>query len=136
GGTINWYGQNATGGNKSSTAPVPSTENGGTYSYYGSQSLEASERDRSQGKVLIKTTPQPQTQTAIEYCHNATATQLTANGQRLTWYRPDGSSQANPFTPFTASVGDQFFYVTQTGDNNCESPKEQIKITVHPLPSA
>lgn len=136
GATPNWYGQNATGGNASTNPPKPSTENGGTYSFYVSQTLEACEGDRAQIKVLIKTTPKPETQTLLEYCHNAPATPLSANGQRLKWYRPTGEIQTNPFTPFTEAVGDQYFYVTQTGDNNCESPKEEIKITVHPLPSA
>lgn len=134
--TPNWYGQNATGGNRSSNAPVPSTADGGNFSYYVSQTLEACEGDRAEIRVLIKTTPKPETRTSISYCHNEPSSQLSANGQRLKWYRPNGESQDNPFTPFTASVGDQFFYVTQTGDNNCESPKEEIKITVYPLPSA
>lgn len=134
--TANWYGLNATGGTASSVAPVPSTADGGTYSYYVSQTLEACEGDRAELKVLIKTTPKPETQSFISYCHNAAATPLSANGQRLMWYRPNGEKRTEPYTPFTASVGDQFFYVTQTGDNNCESPKQEIKITVYPLPSA
>lgn len=134
--TPNWYGLNATGGNASPTAPSPSTADGGTFSYYVSQTLEACEGDRAEIRVLVKTTPRPETQTAISYCHNAPSTALSANGQRLQWYRPNGEKQNTPFTPFTASVGDQFFYVTQTGDNNCESPKQEIKITVYPLPSA
>lgn len=134
--TPNWYGLNATGGNASPNAPSPSTADGGTFSYYVSQTLEACEGDRAEIRVLVKTTPKPETQSTISYCHNAPSTPLSANGQRLQWYRPNGEKQSNPFTPFTASVGDQFFYVTQTGDNNCESPKQEIKITVYPLPSA
>ncbi len=134
--TPNWYGLNATGGSPSPVAPSPSTEDGGTFSYYVSQTLEACEGDRAEIRVLVKTTPKPETQTEISYCHNAPSTPLSANGQRLWWYRPNGERQNAPFTPFTASVGDQFFYVTQTGDNNCESPKQEIKITVYPLPSA
>ncbi|ODS84399.1 MAG: hypothetical protein ABS46_03840 [Cytophagaceae bacterium SCN 52-12] len=134
--TPNWYGLNATGGTASPVAPSPSTAEGGTFSYYVSQTLEACEGDRAEIRVLVKTTPKPETQTEISYCHNAPSTQLSATGQRLMWYRPNGEKQTTPFTPFTASVGDQFFYVTQTGDNNCESPKQEIKITVYPLPSA
>ncbi len=134
--TPNWYGFSATGGTASTVAPSPSTAEGGTFSYYVSQTLEACEGDRAEIRVLVKTTPKPETQTAISYCHNAPSTPLSANGQRLMWYRPNGDKQTTPFTPFTASVGDQFFYVTQTGDNNCESPRQEIRITVHPLPSA
>jgi hypothetical protein len=136
GATPNWYGSNSSGGTASPSAPVPSTADGGTFSYYVSQTVEACEGDRAELKVLVKTTPKPATNSSISYCHNEPSTQLTATGQRLKWYRPNGESQNTPFTPFTASVGDQFFYVTQTGDNNCESPKQEIKITVFPLPSA
>src|SRR5690606_14107711 len=118
GAVVNCYGQAATGGNRTTTPPTPSTEDGGNYAFYVSQTLEACEGDRARINVLIKTTPKPETQTSIEYCHNAEATQLSAQGQRLKWYRPTGESQNNPFTPFTASVGDQFFYVTQRSEEH------------------
>ncbi len=134
--TINWYGQLATGGNPVASAPTPSTMTGGNFSFFVSQTLEACEGDRAEIKVLIKTTPEPAVNSPISYCHNEEAVPLTATGQQLKWYRPTGEMQTNPFTPFTQSVGDQYFYVTQTGDNGCESPKEEIKITIKPKPSA
>jgi hypothetical protein len=106
--------------------------------FYVSQSLEGCEGDRAELRVTVKTTPMPATTEALEYCQNATATPLTATGSSLKWYRnaTGGESQATPFTPFTAVVGNYSFFVTQTGDNGCESPRREIKITIKSLPSA
>lgn len=135
---LNWYGTNASGGSPSGVAPTPSTEAGGTTSFYVSQTLEGCEGDRTSIGVLVKTTPKPGVTTPVEYCQNVTAQPLSAQGANLKWYREPTSteSQTNPFTPFTASVGSYAFYVTQTGTNNCESPKEKIDIRIKPLPSA
>ncbi|GAB3180766.1 Ig-like domain-containing protein [Telluribacter humicola] len=138
GATINWYGTNATGGSASANAPVPSTQDGGTTSYYVSQTLRGCVGDRAEIKVRINTTPKPAVTSPIEYCQNVTASPLAAQGENLKWYRESASteSQTNPFTPFTANVGTYSFYVTQTGSNKCESPKEEIKVRIKPLPSA
>jgi hypothetical protein len=137
GGVANWYGS-ASGGTRSGTAPVPSTQQGGTLSYFVSQSVLGCEGDRAEIRVLTKTTPKPTVTSPLTYCQNATTTPLAAQGERLKWYRQPNSteSQATPFTPFTANVGDFSFYVTQTGSNGCESPKEEIRVRVRPLPSA
>ncbi len=136
-GTINWYGTNASGGNRTD-APTPSTASGGDTDFYVSQTLEGCEGDRTPIKVRINTTPRPGVTTPIEYCQNVTAQPLSAQGSQLKWYREENSkdSQATPFTPFTANVGNSAFYVTQTGTNNCESPKQKIDVRIKPLPSA
>ncbi|WP_247237021.1 T9SS type A sorting domain-containing protein [Telluribacter sp. SYSU D00476] len=138
GATINWYGTNAIGGTASATAPVPSTQEGGTTSYYVSQTLRGCVGDRAEIKVRINTTPKPAVTTPVEYCQNTTASPLAAQGENLKWYRDAAAteSQSNPFTPFTANVGTYSFYVTQTGSNRCESPKEEIRVRIKPLPSA
>ncbi|MPR33614.1 Ig-like domain-containing protein [Salmonirosea aquatica] len=135
---LNWYGTNASGGTSSGVAPTPSTDTGGTTDFYLSQTLEGCEGDRTSIKVLVKTTPKPGVTTPVEYCQNVTAQPLSAQGSKLKWYREATAteSQPNPFTPFTASVGSYAFYVTQTGDNGCESPKEKIDVRIKPLPSA
>lgn len=46
GGTLNWYGTNATGGVATSTAPTPSTTTLGNTSYYVSQTIGGCESDR------------------------------------------------------------------------------------------
>ena len=137
-GVINWYGTNATGGSRLGSAPIPSTAVGGETAYYVSQTLEGCEGDRAQIVVRVKTTPKPTVTSPVQYCQNATAQPLSAQGTGLKWYREPTSteSQATPFVPFTANVGSFAFYVTQTGANGCESPKEKIEVTIQSLPSA
>ncbi|TDB66032.1 T9SS type A sorting domain-containing protein [Arundinibacter roseus] len=137
-GILNWYGTNASGGSPSGNAPTPSTADGGETAFFVSQSLEGCEGDRTQILIRINTTPKPAVVTPVEYCQNTTATPLSAQGASLKWYREAAASefQTNPFTPFTANVGNFAFYVTQTGGNGCESPKEKIDVRIKPLPSA
>ncbi|WP_373515859.1 hypothetical protein, partial [Persicitalea sp.] len=135
---LNWYGTSAAGGNRSGVAPTPSTDNGSDLNFYVSQTLEGCEGDRSSIRVLVKTTPKPGVTTPVEYCQNVSAQPLSAQGRDLKWYREPAAaeSQTTPFTPFTANVGSYAFYVTQTGTNGCESPKEKIDVRIKPLPSA
>jgi hypothetical protein len=135
---LNWFGTDATGGTSSPNAPIPSTAEGGTTSYYVAQTLAGCLGDRAKIDVKVNTTPKPTTKTYLEYCQNATAPVLDATGTILKWYRAasDTEFQGVPFTPFTGKVQDYSFYVTQTGSNGCESPKEEIKIHIKSLPSA
>ncbi|MCE7067401.1 T9SS type A sorting domain-containing protein [Dyadobacter sp. CY326] len=137
-GVLKWYGTNATGGDPSDNAPIPSTAEGGTTSYFVGQALEGCFGDRAKIDVKINTTPKPQTTTALAYCQNEAAPRLDATGSILKWYRnaTDTEFQGVPFTPFTEKVQDYSFYVTQTGANGCESPKEEIRIHIKALPSA
>jgi hypothetical protein len=137
-GILNWYKTNDAGENPSATAPTPSTAEGGTTSFYVGQTLEGCISDRAKIDVKINTTPKPTTTTRLAYCQNETAPVLDATGSVLKWYREaDGIEwQGVPFTPFTEKVQDYSFYVTQTGTNGCESPKEEIKIHIKSLPSA
>lgn len=136
--TLDWYGTNASGGSASPNAPTPSTAEGGTTSYYVGQTLAGCPGDRAKIDVKINTTPKPTTKTYLEYCQNEVAPVLDATGSILKWYRGanDTEFQGVPFTPFTEKVQDYSFYVTQTGSNGCESPKEEIKIHIKSLPSA
>jgi hypothetical protein len=136
--TLNWFGTDATGGTSSPSAPTPSTAEGGTTSYYVAQTLAGCIGDRAKIDIKINTTPKPVTKTYLEYCQNAKAPVLDATGTVLKWYRDANTNdwQGFPFTPFTEKVQDYSFYVTQTGSNGCESPKEEIKIHIKSLPSA
>jgi gliding motility-associated-like protein len=53
GGTLNWYGTNATGGTVSATAPTPSTATLGTTSYYVSETVGGVESTRSKIDVIV-----------------------------------------------------------------------------------
>lgn len=135
----NWYGTASTGGSASTTAPTPSTANGGNTVYYVSQTLEGCEGDRSSISVTVNTTPKPTTTTLLSYCQDVVAPSLTATGNSLKWYRTATATefQTTPFLPITPNVGDFYFYVTQTGAvNGCESPKEEILVKVKAKPSA
>lgn len=135
---LNWFGTDAAGGTPSPNAPIPSTAEGGMTSYYVAQTLAGCLGDRAKIDVKVNTTPKPVTKTYLEYCQNATAPVLDATGTVLKWYRGanDTEFQGVPFVPFTEKVQDYSFYVTQTGSNGCESPKEEIKIHIKSLPSA
>jgi hypothetical protein len=137
-GILNWYKTNDQGEAPSGAAPTPSTAEGGTTSYFVGQTLEGCIGDRAKIDVKINTTPKPTTTTALAYCQNQVAPVLSATGTVLKWYREANGAewQGVPFTPFTEKVQDYSFYVTQTGANGCESPKEEIKIHIKSLPSA
>ncbi|MHA4736829.1 T9SS type A sorting domain-containing protein [Dyadobacter sp. MSC1_007] len=136
--TLDWYGTAASGGTPSPAAPTPSTAEGGTTSYFVGQTLEGCVGDRAKIDIKVNTTPKPTTKTYLEYCQNAVAPVLDATGTILKWYREANGTdwQGVPFVPFTEKVQDYSFYVTQTGSNGCESPKEEIKIHIKSLPSA
>ena len=53
GGTLNWYGTNATGGTASASAPTPSTTTVGTTSYYVSETVGGVESTRSKIDVIV-----------------------------------------------------------------------------------
>ena len=140
--TLLWYGTAATGGTPSPNAPIPDTQdpkNSVPTSYYVAQrTQEGCIGDRAKIDVKINFSPKPVTNTYLPFCQSAPASPLSATGTNVKWYRnattPD--SQTNPLIPFTDKVEDYSFYVTQTGSNGCESPKEEIKIHIKGLPSA
>lgn len=71
----------------------------------------------------------------VEYCKGAVAEQLSAVGENLTWYLPDGTTTTVAPTPPTNVANKTYTYqVTQTV-NDCESPKATITVVVHPLPT-
>lgn len=91
GGSLNWYGTNATGGTASPFAPVPPTNTMGMTSYYVSQSVSGCEGPRTNLDVTIKPLPAAPTVTnsAPSFCQNGAATALSAtpaNGGTLNWY--------------------------------------------------
>jgi gliding motility-associated-like protein len=71
----------------------------------------------------------------VAYCHNATATALTATGSNLLWYTvaSGGTGSSIAPTPSTSTVGITNYYVSQT--TGCESPRSLIVVTVNTLPT-
>ena len=79
----------------------------------------------------------PTVTSAVSYCNNATATQLTATGTALIWYNAAsaGTVYSPAPTPSTTSIGATNYYVSQTV-NTCESPRALITVSINAIPSA
>lgn len=135
GGTLNWYGTNATGGTASSAAPTPT----GNATYYVSQTINGCESARA-GIVVtfIPPPPAPTVTAPAPYCEGASAAALTATGQNLRWYGTNatgGTGSGSPAVPGTNTVGTTNYYVTQTV-SSCESDRTVIPVLVKDTPNA
>lgn len=78
----------------------------------------------------VCTTALPTATSPVNYCQNATATPLQANGTNLLWYTTATGGTGSPTapTPSTATIGSTTYYVTQT--IGCESPRLPIVVNV------
>jgi len=75
-------------------------------------------------------TPSPSVQeTSYLYKIGDQATQLSATGNALTWYGPDGTTLSSAPTPSTDTEGVFIYSVTETG--SCESSPTNITVTVY-----
>ena len=130
GSNLLWY-LTATGGTGSTTAPTPSTTTVGSTIYYVSQTTGNCEGPRASITVNITATPAAPTVTsAIQYCQNVSAVQLTASGSNLLWYTTasGGTGSTIAPTPITSTVGSIIYYVSQT--TGCESPRASVTVNV------
>lgn len=87
--------------------------------------------------VIINALPAPPIVADIEYCINTPSVPLTATagtGSILLWYSSasGGTGSTTAPTPSTAKDGISSFFVSQKDGNGCESPRAEIKVTVHP----
>lgn len=138
GSNLRWY-TSATGGTGSTIAPVPSTGNPGTTTYYVTQTDNnfcESDRKAIYVVVLAKPVP-PQVSPVIYYCQTDTPSQLVANGTNLRWYTSatGGTGSTTAPTPSTANPGTTNYYVSQTDGSGCESDRAQISVVVIAKPS-
>ena len=140
--SLKWY-LALNGGVGSFVSPTPSTSSVGSTNFYVSQiSPFNCESTRVPITVNINPTPvAPTVNTPIEYCHNATATALSASsasGNTIKWYTvvTGGTSSSSAPTPSTNTVGTISYYVSQTNSFNCESPRAEIKVNINPNPSS
>lgn len=131
-----WYTE-AIGGTGSATAPIPSTSNTGTTSYYVSQTVNGCEGPREKIDVIVNAIPSlPGVTSPVTYCQNATAIALTATGNTLLWYTTatGGIGSATAPIPSTGTVGDTDYWVSQT-INGCESERAKILVTINAIPN-
>ncbi|CCH56390.1 hypothetical protein BN8_05722 [Fibrisoma limi BUZ 3] len=137
GGTLNWYGTNATGGTASTTAPTPPTSATGANTYYVSQTVNGCEGPRGSIGVTVNAIPSaPTAVTPTPYCEGTTAQPLSATGQSLKWYGTNGTNgngSPTPSTPNTNLVGTTNYYVSQTV-SGCESERKAIPVLVKDTP--
>ncbi|WP_460951834.1 Ig-like domain-containing protein [Spirosoma daeguense] len=142
GGSLLWYGQNATTGTGSATPSVPNTNVTGNTLYYVSQVVGGCESARRSIAVTVRPKPAiPTVAPAPTYCVSQTATVLSATaaaGATLNWYGTaanGGTASAIAPRPTTTQAGTINYYVSQTL-NGCESARIAIPVTVRTSPTA
>lgn len=126
-----WY-TASTGGTGSSTAATPSTTSAGSTDYYVSQTVSTCESPRAVITVTVSATPAaPTVNSPVNYCQNATASQLTATGSNLLWYTASsgGTGSSTAPTPSTSSIGSTDYFVSQTV-NTCEGSRATITVNI------
>lgn len=132
-----WYGNNATGGTGSATAPTPSTAVVGSTTFYVSQTGTCGESPRTAIVVNVTSGPSaPVVTSPINYCQGGTASALTATGTGLLWYTTatGGIGSTTAPLPSIANAGTTTYFVSQT--SGCESPRASITVNVIAAPSA
>src|SRR6185437_7044708 len=135
---LKWYAA-ATGGGSSPTAPTPSTATSGITPYYVTQTVSGCESQRTLIDVTVSSpSAEPTPDPVPQYCLNAAANALSANGANLQWYATaaGGSPSKTAPTPGTAAPGITPYYVTQTPAGSCESNRLEIDVTVNPATAA
>ncbi len=118
-------------------APTPSTASTGSSFYFVSQTQNGCESPRSIITVTVVAVPTAPVPTPVEYCQNATAIPVAANGINLQWYSSLTSTTVLPSapTPVTTTVGITKYYVSQL-INTCESPRDSVIVTIKPVSAA
>jgi len=141
GAVLRWYGTNQTGGTATTLPPVYSTALAGTQTFYVSQIINGCESERASIPITVRERPlAPQVLTPLTYCQNATIPQLSLTadpGVTLKWYATltGGVASLIAPTPVSSTIGNQFFYVSQTV-NGCESARAAITVSVTVKPAA
>ncbi len=139
--TLRWY-TTVTGGTGSATAPIPSTATPGTTNYYVSQ-MSAAMIESVRVLIAVVVNPNsaaPTVTTPINYCLNATAQVLTAqgvSGNTMKWYTVATGGTASLVAPVPATnvVGDKTYYVSQTNSFGCESQRSAIVVSTKAAPA-
>jgi outer membrane protein assembly factor BamB len=79
-----WYGSNATGGQSSGTAPIPTTNAQGSTDYYVSQSNNSTTCESPRTKITVSVGPAPATPTITRDANGNLTSSATSGNQ---WYK-------------------------------------------------
>uniref|UniRef100_UPI0037C010D9 Ig-like domain-containing protein n=1 Tax=Flavobacterium macrobrachii TaxID=591204 RepID=UPI0037C010D9 len=108
GGTLNWYGTNATGGTASSLAPIPSTVTVGPITYYVSQTVGGCESPRAAIVVTISSSIIPTFIQLGPFCEGQTVPALpstSSNSITGTWSPSTIDNTTTTTYTFTPNAG-------------------------------
>ncbi|MVM36418.1 T9SS type A sorting domain-containing protein [Spirosoma sp. HMF3257] len=132
--SLTWYDQSG----KLNGAPVPETSVSGTKSYSVSQKVNGCESPRTQIDQVIRVAPATPTATSVRFCVGELPRSLTATGSTIKWYTTitGGTSTSTSPAFLTETPSVLTFYVTQTDNNNCESLRLPISVSVVAPPAA
>ncbi len=136
-GTLRWYN---TDGNAFDAPPTPVTDKGAVFTYQVAQTIDGCESPKATLTVNVSTTPIPTVaKTTVELCQNSAVKSLEATGQNLKWTDPAGNisttAPAPPTQNATTKADGDVYYVTQTGENGCESARVSIRVFVQATPA-
>jgi len=138
GGTLNWYGTNATEGTASATAPTPLTNATGSTTYYVSQTVAGCEGPRASETVTVNALPIatiiPATSTT--FCSGGSVVLNATTGTGLTYQWSNGGNAiiGAPGSSYTATMAGAYT-VTITNISNCTATSSGVTVTVDTPPS-
>lgn len=137
GNNLLWY-TSASGGEGSTTAPIPSTASPNILSYFVSQTVNGCESNRTQVMVTVRVRPNlPEVSNSVSYyCQGDTTVPVSANGTNLKWYASatSGTSTSTAPTPPSTTATTLSYYVSQTA-NNCESERALVSVVIKSKPT-
>jgi hypothetical protein len=121
-------------------APTPSTDKVEEQTFKVTQTLNGCKSvEKAILTVTIKPLPPTPGVADLTYCQTQqdqpaqNVSALTASGQNLRWYNPDGNGFPNAPIPSIDRAGVQTFQVSQTV-NNCEGGKATLRVIVNTTP--
>lgn len=141
GGTLNWYGTNASGGTASGTSPTPSTASAGTTSYYVSQTVNGCESARSQIDVTVNLLPAAPSVNPVNPggCNgnDGSISILSPTGGGFQYSNDGGAtySLTNPNVTFSNLPAGNYDIVVMD-NNGCVSPEVNVLLSSPGNPSA
>lgn len=133
-----WY-NTAIGGIPLPGAPTPSTDVPGTFTWYVAQEVPGCdiESNRAPVVVIVHPLPAPPVVPVPDYCSGQVGMAIqNPVGMQIKWYASETGGSGSNLPPHvnTDSAGIFTWYVTQTDNFGCESPRDSVKVVVHQSP--